>query len=294
VVENMDYFTKNWEDYIQAQDILRRDVKDLYGHKSIIEKKGRINLDWFVGFFQGLAATYGAFFSLDALISTLTDPVSLGIIGTLILLEGLLSADNALVLAVMVRSLPKNQQRRALFYGIWGAYIFRFIAIGVGVYLVKIQWVKILGALYLLWLPVKYFYAKYTSSGEEHDEITVNEEDKSFWGVVLQVELMDIAFSIDSVLAAFGLSEQLWVLFTGAIFGILMMRGVAQIFIKLIERYPELESSAYLLIALIGMKMMASAFGFHIAHWVFFLVLGIVFFGTFALHHLKERFNLKS
>ena len=241
--------------------------------------------------FQGLAASYGAFFSLDALISVITNPVSLGIIGTLILLEGLLSADNALVLAVMVRSLPKNQQRKALFYGIWGAYIFRFIAIGVGVYLVKITWVKILGAIYLLWLPIKYFRDKYSSSGEEHDDVKVNKVAKSFWGVVLQVELMDIAFSIDSVLAAFGLSEQLWVLFTGAIFGILMMRGVAQIFIKLIEKYPELESTAYILIALIGIKMMASAFGYQVAHWVFFALLGIVFLGTFALHHLKASFN---
>lgn len=248
-------------------------------------------MDWIVSFFQGLAASYGAFFSLDAFISVITDPVSLGIIGTLILLEGLLSADNALVLAVMVRSLPKHQQRRALFYGIWGAYIFRFIAIGIGVYLVKITWVKILGAIYLLWLPIKYFYAKYTSPGEGHDDVHVNKVAKSFWGVVLQVELMDIAFSIDSVLAAFGLSEQLWVLFTGAIFGILMMRGVAQIFMKFIEKYPELESAAYILIALIGTKMMASAFGFHVAHWVFFALLGIVFFGTFALHHLRARFN---
>ncbi|MHB8126809.1 MAG: TerC family protein [Desulfitobacteriaceae bacterium] len=248
-------------------------------------------MDLIVSFFQGLAASYGAFFSLDALISVITNPVSLGIIGTLILLEGILSADNALVLAVMVRSLPKNQQRKALFYGIWGAYIFRFIAIGVGVYLVKIQWVKILGALYLLWLPIKYFYAKYTSSGEAHDDIHVNKVAKSFWGVVLQVELMDIAFSIDSVLAAFGLSEQLWVLFTGAIFGILMMRGVAQIFMKLIEKYPELESAAYILIALIGTKMMASAFGYHVAHWVFFALLGTVFLGTFVLHHLKLKYK---
>ncbi|MEH7120616.1 hypothetical protein V7128_24830, partial [Neobacillus vireti] len=62
-----------------------------------------------------------------------TNPASWGVIGTLIILEGLLSADNALVLAVMVKHLPKKQQRKALFYGIFGAYFFRVVAIGIGV-----------------------------------------------------------------------------------------------------------------------------------------------------------------
>ncbi|MDR3542200.1 MAG: TerC family protein [Desulfosporosinus sp.] len=240
-------------------------------------------------FFQGIAHSYAQFFSLKALLATLTDPVSLGIIGSLIILEGLLSSDNALVLAVLVRNLPKRQQKKALFFGIWGAYLFRFLAIGFGVYLVQIRWVKILGAIYLLWMAAKYFF-----SNNGDDDNTLEESDKSFWAVVLQVELMDIAFSIDSVLAAFGVSGKVWVLFLGAVFGILMMRGVARIFLILIEKYPELETTAYVLIGLIGVKMMASVFGYVISDALFFAILIVVFFSTFILHYIRGRFGKKN
>ncbi|WP_407310803.1 TerC family protein [Desulfosporosinus sp. SB140] len=237
-------------------------------------------MDSVSAFFQGISQSYAQFFSLHALLATLSDPVSLGIIGSLIILEGLLSADNALVLAVIVRELPKRQQKKALFYGIWGAYLFRFLAIGFGVYLVQIRWVKAIGALYLLWMSAKYFFMS-----SEDEDAAVEGKAKSFWGVVLQVELMDIAFSIDSVLAAFGVSEKVWVLFLGAVFGILMMRGVARIFLVLIEKFPELETTAYVLISLIGVKMMASVFGYLISDLLFFLILIVVFLSTFLFHY---------
>lgn len=82
-------------------------------------------MDWFADFFRNISENYGHFFSWSDVVGTLSDPVSWGIIGSLILLEGLLSADNALVLAVMVKHLPKEQQKKALFYGILGAYLFR-------------------------------------------------------------------------------------------------------------------------------------------------------------------------
>jgi len=241
-------------------------------------------------FFQGIAHSYAQFFSLHALMATLTDPVSLGIIGSLIILEGLLSADNALVLAVLVRGLPKKQQKKALFYGIGGAYLFRFIAIGVGLYLVQIRWVKIIGALYLLWMATKYFL----SNKQDDDSDALEASDKSFWAVVLQVELMDIAFSIDSVLAAFGVSGKVWVLFLGAIFGILMMRGVARIFLVLIEKYPELETTAYVLIGLIGVKMMASVFDYIIPDMLFFVILVVVFFSTFIFHFMHVQLGKRN
>src|SRR6478735_11160082 len=143
-------------------------------------------------FFQSFVDNFMNFFSWDVLSATLSDPVSWGIIGTLVLLEGLLSADNALVLAVMVKHLPPEQRKKALFYGLLGAYVFRFIAIGVGVFLIKLWWVKILGAAYLAWLAIKYFIDKRKAAQNEEEEAHgMNQKGLlirlfgTFWGTVV-------------------------------------------------------------------------------------------------------------
>ncbi|MBP1993491.1 TerC family protein [Paenibacillus eucommiae] len=235
-------------------------------------------------FFQSLIDNFSNFFSWAEFTAELSNPVNWGIIGTLIILEGLLSADNALVLAVMVKHLPKEQQKRALFYGILGAYIFRFIAIGVGTYLVTITWIKVAGGLYLLWIAISNLFLKKDGGDGE-----VKNKGLSFWRTVLAVEIMDIAFSIDSVLAAFGVSDQVWVLYLGGILGVLMMRGVAQVFLRLIERMPELEKAAFILILIIGIKMIAGAFGFHLDHIYFFALIIAVFGGTILYSYLRKK-----
>ncbi|GAF09508.1 TerC-like integral membrane protein [Paenibacillus pini JCM 16418] len=174
-------------------------------------------------FVQSFLDNFGSFFSWASITATLSDPASWGIIGTLILLEGLLSADNALVLAIMVRHLPKDQQKKALFYGIVGAYIFRFVAIGVGTFLVKIMWIKVLGGVYLLWIALSNLFdlelkmkrvgnvplIPYIGKKNDGDD-EIENKNYGFWRTVLAVELLDIAFSIDSVLAAFGVSDKVW------------------------------------------------------------------------------------
>ncbi|NHN29464.1 TerC family protein [Paenibacillus agricola] len=243
-------------------------------------------------------ANFSSFFSWTNIVATLSDPVNWGIIGTLIILEGLLSADNALVLAVMVRHLPKEQQKRALFYGILGAYIFRFLAIGIGTFLVKITWVKVAGGVYLLWIAISHLFKlefklygvlPYIGKKAVVEEHEVENKGQGFWKTVFAVEMMDIAFSIDSVLAAFGVSEQVWVLFLGGILGVLMMRGVAQVFLKLIEKFPELESAAFILIIVIGLKMIVAAFGVHIPHVYFFSLLIAIFGGTIVYSSYKQK-----
>ncbi|EKN70107.1 integral membrane protein TerC [Neobacillus bataviensis LMG 21833] len=232
---------------------------------------------------QQIINSYSAFFSLETLENVVSDPASWGIIGTLIILEGLLSADNALVLAVMVKHLPNEQRKKALFYGIFGAYFFRIVAIGLGVSLINIPWIKIVCGHYLLWIVFQNFFQK----KEEEDD--VQNKKMGFWRTVLTVELMDIAFSFDSVIAAFGVSNQVWVLFLGGVLGILMMRGVAQLFLTLIEKIPEFETTAFLLIGVIGVKMIIAAFGFHMDEIVLFSILIAVFLGTFIVHFFRKN-----
>jgi YkoY family integral membrane protein len=227
----------------------------------------------------------------------LTNPVSWGYIGTLVILEGLLSADNALVLAVMVKHLPPEKRKKALFYGLLGAYVFRFIAIGIGVYLIEFSWVKILGAAYLAYLAIKYFIDKHKAANQEEDVEShgMNQNGLlirlfgTFWGTVIAVELMDVAFSVDSVLAAFGVSNQIWVLLLGGMLGVLMMRGVAGVFLKLIDRIPELEATAYILILIIALKMFLGVFGIHVEHIYFFGLLVIAFAATFIVHFRNKK-----
>ena len=104
---------------------------------------------------------------------------------------------------------------------------------------------------------------------------------------------MDIAFSIDSVIAAFGVSNQVWVLFLGGILGILMMRGVAQLFLALIERIPEFETTAFVIIGIIGLRMISAAFGFQMDEVIFFSIIIGIFLGTFLVHFLKGKLVTK-
>jgi YkoY family integral membrane protein len=233
-------------------------------------------------FINSIMNNYAQFFSISNLVATLSNSSNWMIILSLIIMEGLLSADNALVLAMMVKHLPKKKRKRALVYGIWGAYIFRFLAIGVGASLIKIWWIKLIAAAYLLNMAVGFFFGN-----KEKENSTIKAAGKGFWATILTVELMDIAFSIDSVTAAFGIANQVWVLFLGAVLGILMMRGIAQIFVALIEKVPELESGAYILIAIIGIKMIAELFIIELPQYVFFGALVLVFTSVFAVHMFK-------
>lgn len=186
-------------------------------------------------------------------------------IGWLVILEGLLSGDNALVLAVMVRHLPKAQQKRALLYGIWGAIVFRLIAVVSAQYLLRFWQLKVAGGLYLILLTVRHFAIK--GHSDESEEGKASSFGRGFWGTVVSVELADIAFSIDSILAAVALVEglppalrenlylSLGIIYLGGVLGIIMMRLIAGVFIKILDRYKGLATGAYYLVAWIGLKL---------------------------------------
>lgn len=234
-----------------------------------------------------ILSTYASFFDWSMWGEVLTSPAAWMIILSLVVIEGLLSADNALVLAVLVKHLPEKQRKKALLYGIIGAYVFRFLAIGIGIYLVKFWIVKVIGGLYLGWLCFDYFRKK----GDGEDEAKeFNKEGLlvrlfgTFWATVFAVEMMDIAFSVDSILAAFAISDQIWVLLMGGLLGILMMRTIAGLFVKLIDRIPEMETTAFILIGIISAKMLLSVANIHIGHYTFFAILIASFLITFVVH----------
>lgn len=188
---------------------------------------------------------------------------SLIIIFNLILIESLLSVDNAAVLATMVLDLPPEQRKRALRYGIIGAYVFRGLSLIFAAWLIQIWWLKPLGGAYLIYLTLDYFRGKATV---RKDDDVLEKEAKwyykltnglvgSFWATVIAVEIMDLAFSLDNVFAAVAFTDNIYLICTGVFIGILAMRFVAQWFVNLLERFPFLETSAFLVIGILGLKL---------------------------------------
>ena len=248
---------------------------------------------------------------------------SLAIIGNLIIIESLLSVDNAAVLATMVMDLPQKERDKALKYGIWGAYIFRGFAMIFAAFLLGFWWLKPLGGMYLLWLVVDQFKSKlgYGEKGSiifkilslfgimmliqndgtinelalwslrslaavfigyliyafiklkenNEDDGEINKSNNAvykffqnkigvFWSTVILVEIMDMAFSIDNVFAAVAFTPNIILVCTGVFIGILAMRFIAQWFVKLMEKYKFLETAAFVVIAILGIKLLLSIY----------------------------------
>jgi YkoY family integral membrane protein len=191
---------------------------------------------------------------------------ALAIVGNLVIIESLLSVDNAAVLATMVGDLPPDQRKKALRYGIFGAYVFRGICILFASFLIDFWYLKPLGGLYLLYLVWDHF-----RDGPAHDDESIEKEKSwlykntlglfgKFWATVALIELMDLAFSIDNVFAVVAFTDNLILIIAGVFIGILAMRLVAQAFVLLMGKYPFLETAAFVVIGILGLKLVLSLF----------------------------------
>ena len=204
-------------------------------------------------------------------------------IGVLAFFEGLLSADNAIVLALMVRHLPKAEQRRVLYYGIWGAVGFRFIALLLAAILIKVLalqghwgWVPSLSGGFAFPVARRMIKRLHPRPPPTVRSPTRASCFSGFWGTVVSVTLTDIAFSIDSILFAVGMAEdfprrfgenwKLFILFAGGVLGIITMRFAVRYFLILLDRFPGLATGAYVIVAWIGLKLLIS--GLHDAEFI--------------------------
>lgn len=191
----------------------------------------------------------------------------------LIALEGILSADNALVIAVMVKHLPPEQRKKAVFYGLAGAFVFRFASLFMIASLVDVWQVQAIGALYLLFIAANHFFRKRVvhQAKQEAGIVTEQKKKSGFWLTVIKVEIADIAFAIDAILAAVTLAValpplgwdpiggmdggQFYVVLIGGITGLIMMRFAANLFVKLLDQRPGLEHAAFLIVGWVGVKL---------------------------------------
>ncbi len=182
-------------------------------------------------------------------------------IALLIVLEGLLSADNALVMAIMVLGLPKHQHQKALKYGLIGGFGLRILATLLAVYLIRVAWVKLFGGLYLLYLTWEHFTREGGSEARQSPPLAKPAFGLSaFWATVCRVEMVNLAFSVDSILVAVAMSPKQWVVITGGILGIVALRLVVGQLLVIIQKYPALVDGAFVIIGWVGLKLIAEYF----------------------------------
>jgi YkoY family integral membrane protein len=216
-------------------------------------------------------------------------------VALLVALEGLLSADNAMVLAVLVLGLPKPEQRKALRYGILGAFAFRTLATLAAVYLIKLGWVKLAGASYLLYLAFQHFFLTDAEQRRKAPPARPWLGLSAFWATVVKVELTDIVFAIDSILVAVAMSQKLWVILAGGLLGIVMMRAVIGKLLSLIERYPPLVDGAFIIIFWVGAKLLLEFLHreglvhFEVPNWFSLGLIVLIFAASFIYARTHAR-----
>src|SRR5689334_14785102 len=196
-------------------------------------------------------------------------------------------------MAIMVLGLPRKQHKPALQYGLIGGFAFRIAATLLAVYLIRVSWVKLVGGLYLLYLTYSHF------RGHEGEDRRQPPKAKpwlgmtAFWATVVRVELVNLAFSIDSILVAVAMSPKTWVVITGGILGIVAMRLVVGQLLALVQRYPALVDGAFVIIAWVGFKLCweylnaAGVVHFEIPQWFSLSLIAVIFTAAFIFARMQ-------
>ena len=204
---------------------------------------------------------------------------ALPIIVSLIVIEGLLSVDNALAIAAMANHLPGRQKLLALRLGILGAYAFRGVVLLMVGWIAQNLWLNLFGAAYLI-----YLMCSPLTQAEHEDEAQSRRKKPGLLMTVLQIEIMDLSLSIDNVVAAVALaplapdgSKKMWVVYAGVFIGILALRLLAGYCIGLLQRFPILAKTAFILVGYVGFILLAEvAYHFHVHAWQKFIGIVII------------------
>ncbi|WP_185858461.1 TerC family protein [Blattabacterium cuenoti] len=216
--------------------------------------------------------------------------LSIAIIGNLFLIESILSIDNSVILASMITNLRKEDRKKAIKYGMIGAYFFRGLCLFFASTLIKIWWFKPLGGLYLIFIGLNYLIKK-------NSFLSKNGKEKySFWKIIFFIEMMDLSFSIDNIFASVAISENLLLIIIGVFIGILSIRLIAQFFIRLMDRFPELKNSSFYIIIILGIKLILSSFNekelsFFSSEGIFSLLTLLIFGFSIFFSWIKKKFK---
>jgi YkoY family integral membrane protein len=169
----------------------------------------------------------------------------------LILLELVLSADNAIALAAIAQGLDTEAlQKKALNVGLVFAFILRVMLILAASWVLNYWQFEVAGAAYLLWLVYQHFTSRDEDGEASGPKFT------ALWQAIPTIALTDLAFSLDSVTTAIALSKDVFVILLGGTIGIIALRFMAGLFIKWLDIYVHLEDAGFVTVAFVGIRLL--------------------------------------
>ncbi len=175
-------------------------------------------------------------------------------VGQIIMIDILLGGDNAVVIALACRNLPAKQRTQGIIYGTAGAIVLRVILIAFALALLAVPYLKIVGAILLLWIGVKLLQP------EGDDDHHISSSDK-LWGAVKTVIIADLVMSVDNVLAIAGAAQgahqdhQMALVIFGLLVSIPIIIGGSQLVLKLMQRFPSIITLGAMLLGWIAGQM---------------------------------------
>ncbi|MFN6567267.1 TerC family protein [Dendronalium sp. ChiSLP03b] len=204
----------------------------------------------------------------------------------LVFLEAVLSADNAIALAAIAQGLEdKELERQALNFGLVVAYVLRISLILTATWVQKLWQFELLGAAYLLWLVFQHF-----TSEEAKDDRHHGPRFNSLWQAIPVIAFTDLAFSLDSVTTAIAVSQETWLVLTGATVGIITLRFMAGLFIRWLDEFENLEDAGYVTVALVGLRLLLKVVNDNLVppEWVMVTAIALILAWGFSKRTLTE------
>ncbi len=210
----------------------------------------------------------------------------------LILLEAILSADNAIALAAIAQGLEdKELENRALNFGLVIAYVLRITLLLTATWVQKYWQFELLGAAYLLWLVFQHFTGEEDAEHHHHGPRFT-----SLLQVIPVIALTDLAFSLDSVTTAIAVSQETWLVLTGTTIGVVTLRFMAGLFIRWLDEYVHLEDAGYITVAFVGIRLLLRIVNeaFVPPQWLMITLIGFVLAWGFSRRTAAENGEIEA
>lgn len=195
---------------------------------------------------------------------------------SLIALEVVLGIDNVIFISILAGKLPESQQKKARQIGLVLAGIMRLGLLAIIAVIMRLDnelfsilgisisgksLVLILGGLFLLYKSTKEIYHKMEG---EADVVAAQAKANSFWQVIFQILLMDLVFSVDSIITAIGLVQEIWVMYVAIVITVIVMLFAAEFISSFVNKHPSFKMLALSFLLLIGFSLMGEGLGLHI------------------------------